>query len=279
MLPAIMTMCTLITSEFRRSKVSGFSLCFIAAVLLIAANSALGHPDLIQQIKALDEQLATDPENVELLCKRGDLHRRHEDFKSAERDFKLARAADPDHAAIDFLEAELLLDMGQPEPAEKMLSRYLSLLPGHGYAWVLRGKAYIRLGKPASAAQDFASAIRVSPRPSPEVYRLQIMSLAAGGSDHIDETLKAVDTGLDRFPYEVNLLGIGVDIALAANRVEHARKYLANLPGKLDALPQWAARINTAECQENADPDRDSVCLEEARGRLDMQIRQFMSET
>ena len=127
--------------------------------LILQASMALGHPDLVLQIEALDKQIASDPENAELLCKRGDLHRRHQDFEAAANDFRAARATEPNYAPIDFLEGELMLDVGKPELAEHLLSRYLVTRPGHAFAWVLRGKAFIRLGKPEMAANDFTTAI------------------------------------------------------------------------------------------------------------------------
>jgi tetratricopeptide (TPR) repeat protein len=203
---------------------------------------------------------------------------RHEDYESAARDFESARGVDPNYPLIDFLEAKLMLDTGEPGPAEKMLSRYLSLNPGHGSAWVLRGRAFIMMGKPDEAAKDFTSAIAISQRPSPEVYRLQILSLAARGSDHSVETLSAVNIGLERFPYEVSLLGLGVDIALSENQVEIARGYLEGLPEKLYSLPQWEIRAAAVECLAAEESIERSKCLGEAKLRLEHQIQQFMGQ-
>ncbi len=114
-----------------------------AFALLLAGNSALGHPDLILQIEALDKQIASDPENAELLGKRGDLHRRHQGFEVAADDFRAARAAEPNYALVDFLEAKLMLDVGKPDLAERLLSRYLVTHPEHAFGrlriWMVNG--------------------------------------------------------------------------------------------------------------------------------------------
>lgn len=251
----------------------------LVLVVLLSISTSFAHPDLILQIEALGEQLSVDPDNTELLVKRGDLYRRHEDFENAARDFEAARAADPNYPATDLLEARLLLDIGQPEPAGKMLSRYLSLRPGHAFAWVLRGRANVRLGQFENAYNDFTTAIAISEKPSPEIYRLQILSLAAQGDDHPGRTLEAVKDGLNRFPYEMSLRGLGVDIALAHDRPETAKELIIEIPEGVRKLPQWSERIETTGCLENSDTQIREACLNDAQLRLKKQFEQFLSGT
>ncbi|HKJ16129.1 MAG TPA: tetratricopeptide repeat protein [Xanthomonadales bacterium] len=248
-------------------------------MLLLACNTAFTHPDLVLQIEALDQQLVADPENVELLCKRGDLYRRHKEFDQAAKDFERARFINPGLPLVDFLEAKLLLDTRDPQAAAELLTRYLSLRPAHSFAWVLRGKAHIRMGEAGAGAADFSSAISSSPRPSPELYRLQLLSLAAQGTEKEYETLAATTAALEVFPYEPRLLGLGVDIALSYRNLDAASEYLSQLPEQLRTLPQWAERIQTVQCLDTEGSDLAPLCLEQASARLQEQIEVFLEQT
>ena len=251
----------------------------ILAAALVTWGPAFTHTDLLLQIEQLDSQIALDPHNAELLAWRGDLYRRHQDYSRAADDFRAARAADPDYALLDFLESRLLLETGKPGEASRYIARYLALDPGNASAWVLSGRAHISLGLAEQAAHDFSRAIYNSDSPTPELYRLLILSLAAQGDEGASAALQSVDEGLERFAGEVNLLGLGTDIALANARLADAVRYIENLPDRLQRLPQWQARLDRANCmQEGDEPDR-STCLDSARAELARQIEAFLGES
>lgn len=259
------------------SRASVFQVLIVAA-LLLAAPVLFAHPDLLLQIERLDGEIAADPHNAELLASRGDLYRRHQDYAAAQEDFSAARAADPDYALLDFLEARLMLDTGRPQQARLRLDAYLPAHPGHAAAWMLRGQAWLGLGMPAPAAGDFSGAIGAAEKPSPELYRLLVLSLAAQGSDRAEAALDAVNDGLDQFPIEVSLLGLGVDIALGADRAGEAEHYFEQLPAALHALPQWKARRRLADCVGQSENPQSSACLLNARQHLADQVSGFLAD-
>ena len=75
---------------------------------------------------------------------------------------------------------------------------------------MLRGQACIKLGEPARAAGYFEQAIITSEKPSPALFRPQVLALLASGEGAGDAAIKVVNTGLDHFGMEINLLGLGV---------------------------------------------------------------------
>ena len=252
----------------------------LAALIFLAALPASGfcHPDLTAQIELLDETVQAGEVNAELLMKRGDLYRRHQDFPASARDFEAARELSPDNSLIDFYQGRLQLESGHPGKAEHHLALYLESNPRHAKAWMLRGEANIQLGMPKAAAEYFDQAIQTAESPSPGLYRLLILSRLAMGESAWGAAADATDTGLARFGAEVTLLGLGTDIALARNQPMHARRYLARLPLALQNMPQWDSRIRSTDCATLAKGQEQALCLQLARENLGNQVQVFLTD-
>lgn len=234
-----------------------------------------GHPDLLLQIERLDEQIKTGPANAELYLQRGDLYRRHGDFERAAGDFAAARQLDPGHPLLDFYEGWLMLDGGDPASAEKHLARYLSTTPQHAKAWVLRGRADIQLARPEQAAECFGHAIATSEHPSPDLYRLQILSTLATGESGWEAAALIAASAVERFGTEVTVLGLATDIALAMNQPRLAAGYLDKLPPALNTLPQWSARFGLVDCFDDTADAVDGKCLSRATESIDKRVTIF----
>jgi predicted Zn-dependent protease len=252
-------------------------LVILLAAMAVNAGPAGAHPDLLEQIERLDQQLARESGNAELLVRRADLHRRHEDYAAALRDFAAARAVQPDNHAFDVQEGRLRLETGDPDRADALFSSHLEAHPGHAAAWYLRGQARVAMGQPAPAALDFARAIATSDAPTPVLYRQQASALVAAGEDHWQAARDALDSGLLRHPVEVSLLGLATDIALAQAELARARDYMARLPKGLEVLPQWRARFELAACGK-AGGSETAGCASAARAQLAAQVAAWLRE-
>lgn len=247
----------------------GFALLFAGFLALEAA----AHPDLEAQIETLTAELEMRPRDAELLLRRGDLHRRHEDHDSARRDFAAAREADPGHPWLDLYAGRLDLEAGDAQSAVKLLGRYLESKPDHALAWRLHGEALCTLGQFEDAANSFSGAIEHSPAPSPDLFRLQALSwLALGEPGHLPAS-EVVDAGLAHFGTEVTLLGLGVDLALADGLADRARALFDTAPDGLLKLPDWTVRGELLECLHAT-----GACESRARARLEQVIADFRAE-
>ena len=255
------------------------SLIAVAALIFLSVLplSAFSHAELVLQIESLDTQIIADPGNAGLLIKRGDLNRLHEDYPAAAQDFAAARKSGPDNTLVDFYEGRLLFDQGDAAGAELLLGKYLLNHPEHAKAWALRGEVNIRLQQPKSAAEYFSQAIEQTGSPSPSLYRLQILALASTDKNKWQEAIQVAEAGLQHFGLEVTLLGLAIDIALADNQADKARQYLESLPQALRALPQWASRIQTADCMTLAAPEVSAACLRLANDQLATEVNAFMA--
>ncbi len=240
------------------------------AGLCLLSVSVWAHPDLLAQIEALDARLQQQPEDAELLMRRGDLYRRHEDYAAARRDFAAARQAQPELPLLDFYQGRLALETGEASLASSLLNRYLASQPQHAGAWVLLAEAEWAQQQPVVAAGHYQQAITRSPTPTPALYRQWSLALAAAGPAHWTAAGAAAAQGLERFPADVSLLGLATDIALASGLASQAADLIAQLPGPLRKLQQWQARAQLQNCMAAPQPTGapDQACLQQAKERL-----------
>lgn len=245
----------------------------VGASLLIGASAVWAHPDVVIQINALTEQLEQAPDNSELLLKRGDLYRRHQDYTAAASDFDRVAEIAPDDVLLNFYQGRLKQETGHPEQADVLLDRYLERSPDHAKAWKLHGEVKLSLDDSDQAAIYFNQAISLSSSPSPELYRLWVMALVSAGDNNWQDAMKGVDEGLELYGLEISLLGLGTDIALASGQSKRAKELINRLPPKLLALPQWKERLEMLNCLLDSP---EPACQAIARKRLLQQSDIFM---
>lgn len=188
------------------------------------------------------------PDNTELLLKRGDLHRRHGDWNAGKRDFEKVRELQPDHPRVDWFEGRLLVAAGEYRQGDVLLTRFLVNTPNHSGAHQIRAVAREHLDQPLKAADDYRAAINSSERPSPSLYRSLVLTYVSAGVGYTDAAISAVDEGLGLFPFEVSLLGLGTDLSLSRSDVQMAAEYMAGVQPGLLKLPQWKFRLALQSC-------------------------------
>lgn len=224
--------------------------CVLLAGLLMSGQLA-AHPDLLLQIDSLTLQIELDRgSNPELYLKRGDLYRRHGQWENASLEFHQVRSLDPGHALIDWFEGRMRVEAGQWHDGKTLLSRFLAAHPGHAGAHRFRAAAWWKLGDPAAAAGDYEQAISNSERPSPSLYRSLVITQFASGADYYPAAVATVDAALHRFPVELSLLGLAVDLALERPDTGAATVYMSWLPARLAGLNQWQFRAALLACLE-----------------------------
>ena len=238
---------------FIQSGANGYGLVFKATMffllLVVVPLKAVAHPDLILQIEELSEQLEQQPDNVNLLLKRGDLYRRHQSWDLAHLDFKQVREIQPENRTVDWFEGRLDVESGQPAEGIQYLDRFLSLNPGHSIALQNRAQGYLLVHQPLLAAQDFAMVIQVSDRPAPSLFSANALAFVAAGSDNWSAAMEVVQNGLVLFPSEIMLTSIGTDISLARSDTENAEEFINRLPASIQDLQQWQIRKVLLGCQ------------------------------
>jgi len=77
-----------------------------------------------------------------------------------------------------------------------------------------------------------------------------VITQFANGADHHPAAAATVAAALQRFPGEVSLLGLAVDLAFERTDTRAATIYLSQLPARLTALIQWQFRAVLLVCLE-----------------------------
>ena len=220
------------------------------AVLLALPTVVFAHPELQEQIDLVSAQIEADAGNADLYLKRGNLHRRHQDWEAAYLDFDQARDLDPALTDVDWLKGRTLVDVGRYQEGERLLNGYLETVPDNASALQTRARARSSLGRHLEAAADYGSAIKHAEQPSPGLFDFQAQELAAAGPENFPKAAAVTTAGLARFPGEVTLLGLRTDFALAAGEAAVARRQFDQLKPGLETLPQWEFRLALTECLE-----------------------------
>lgn len=215
---------------------------------LLTSTMLVGHADLDLQIENISLQILQAPANSDLYLKRGDLFRRHREWLKSRQDFEKVRELKPDEPQVDWYEGRLAVDAERWAEGDKLLSRFLESHEKHSSAYHTRAWARWQLTMPEASAQDYASAISYSERPAPALYRSLVITQYASGEEYRAEAAVTVDAGLQKFPGEPSLLGLGVDLALANAETDQASGYLGTLSPGLLRLPQWTFRKAVLSC-------------------------------
>lgn len=120
---------------------------------------------MLQKEKALadiERALEIAPDNEVLLVLRGDLYALDKDYDSALDLFLRAQNLNPNWAPSYIDRGSVLLDKKEFQPALEELSKGIALPPQIPLSYVIRSKAYFRLGNLEAAHQDQNLAVKLS---------------------------------------------------------------------------------------------------------------------
>lgn len=237
---------------------------FFSAVL--ASPAARPHTDLLLQIEqaTADIEMVPTP-SADLFIQRGELYRRHESWAAALADFATARDIQPGRGDLDWFEGRVHIEAGAYERGIGLVSRFIARNEPHASAYRYRALALARMGDREAAARDYAAAISVSEAPSPALYRALVVEQIAAGLD--GEAWISIDEGLSRFPVEVSLLGLGVDLAVREGAADRALTFLERVPEPVRALPQWRLRSCLIACVGNKEHGGSDLSMAPAQAR------------
>jgi predicted Zn-dependent protease len=194
---------------------------------LFLSPLAGAHEDILRQIRMLEPQIASSPQNADLLLKRANLFRRHQEWERALSDLDRAAAAGADRGTISLARAQTELERKRPGAAIEALdlANWNDSLPPA--AQLIRARANAALGRHAEADRDFAGALERLADARPDYYLEWAGAVAASGEAALPSAISLLDAGLVRFPGAVTLQERAVDherrlrrFAEAVQRVE-----------------------------------------------------------
>jgi choline-sulfatase len=129
---------------------------------VVKARALIGLGRLDDATLFVEERLATNPNDADLLGLRGDIFAHEGDIETAEEYFRMAVAEDALHAPSRFLLAELLKRNGRGAEAVAVLEDLLRIQPGNPRALAAIGD--IKIQDSESAVAYLEEAVRLDPK-------------------------------------------------------------------------------------------------------------------
>jgi predicted Zn-dependent protease len=218
-------------------------------IAVLAAGSqfvppAFAHMEVHEQIRAMDRMIEAQPNDPKLYLRRGELHRIHQDWALAKKDYLKARKLEPDLAAVDFCMGRMKLEAGKPAEAKRYLDRFLRRLPNDPKGRQVRGETLVELGQPLAAAEDFTVALdnAVQGTPRPEIYIARARALVSAGPEYLDRALSGLDEGLQTIGWPVTLDLYALELEIKAKRFDDALSRLDRLAANSTRKEPWLMR-------------------------------------
>jgi tetratricopeptide (TPR) repeat protein len=188
-------------------KLSLLALAVAGLLLLPLATSA--HPGIEIQLARLAALIEQEPTNVDYLLQRAELHRLHEDYESALKDLAIAAKLKPDSPGLALARARVFSDLGRTQEALESIETVLTGERNHPEALLLRARCLGRLNRAGEAVVDYNAALRLIPKPAPDLFLERARTQASLG--RFDDAVSGLDEGLTRLGDLVTLQLAGIE--------------------------------------------------------------------
>jgi tetratricopeptide (TPR) repeat protein len=214
-----------------------FLIIFIGALLIHGAASA--HGSLHWRIESLTDQVEKDPGNIELLLKRGELYRQHQEWQSALDNLSQALQRDPENSKINFFIGRVLYQGGKPSAAIPHLRRFVRSDPDHSNALLYTARSLAALEMPEDASKMYRRAIANAPVKTPDHYLEWSDAHFANNASRLEGAIAILDDGIAQLGPVVSMVQRAIDLEWTAGDLDGAMRYLDMLPSDLASTPRW----------------------------------------
>jgi tetratricopeptide (TPR) repeat protein len=191
--------------------------CLFSLVMhpMVCVEMVAAHPGLDPDIDEITHELEKNPQNVDLLIKRGQLYRSNGELTDSLNDLDRAEELAPDNRRIILERGFTLSAMGRDRDAEVALDQYLEQASGMTRLDALAERAHIhaRTGQADLAIADFTSAISMHPA--------MALYLARG---ELQESLGRLEEAASGYREGLSQLGNSILLKNGLIRVETTRK-------------------------------------------------------
>jgi predicted Zn-dependent protease len=220
----------------RRGLVVGL----VSLAVALAVTPARGHVGLDELQHAVDEEVARRPDDPQSHLAASRMHEERHEWHAAlaALDDAAARGADPDVVAM--IRSRIFLAAGWPRMAKRELDGLLRRRPDAYAAYLVRGRAWAKLGNLHRAQADLGEAIAHLPQPTPEqvIERRDVLVAAS----RTEDAIRALDDGMARIGRVATLQLAAIDLEVDRQRYDAALARLDELLAKNPTNPLWVAR-------------------------------------
>ena len=206
------------------------------------ARPAVGfaHGLLHDQIAAMNAEIEKQPANPELLLRRAELRRLHEEWDEAAHDIAAARDAGAAAGAVAFARARVNAGRMDWEAAARELPAVVKELPENVEGWRLAGAVQTARGQHAAAVAAWREAVAKADPARPDDCVFLARALHANGAN--DEAIAALDVGIRRIGELAVLIEEAAGIEEDSRRWDAALDRIARLVAISPNPARWLAR-------------------------------------
>jgi tetratricopeptide (TPR) repeat protein len=207
---------------------------------------ATAHPGFDPEIAELTEDLAKDPDSVELLVRRGQVYRSYGKFSESLQDLEQAWLLDPENRIVALQRGLTLSAMGRNKDAEDALDYFLQEEVGQKRAFALAERAAIRArtGRPQLAIEDYTAVLAI--QQTGELYLLRGKLQESLG--RLEEAAIGYQVGIAELGDSVLLKKALIEIRIAQGKFDQALvlidEQVTRAQVKIPWLLQRAAVLN-----------------------------------
>ena len=187
----------------------------------------------------MNASLATDPNQVTLLLKRADIHRRYQHFEEALDDLRKAKSLSPNHDQIGFLLGRTLADKGDFRAAEIELHHFLVSSRSSIQAQVELARVLHAQQKYLASADAYDQVIALQKPPLPEHYLSRAEALLEAGVPHLDKALAGIEEGMVELGPLIVLQRVAIDINLRQGNLEVALNRVDQVLQNIQRKESW----------------------------------------
>ncbi len=224
----------------------GIGLLLFSFVLLFSPQCALSHPDLELQIEAVTVQIEANPGDLSLYLTRGELYRRHCDYKAALHDFEKLSHIDTDEDIVEFLIGRTLQESGEPEKAITTLKKFLNRNPLHSFALLVYARSLSSLNRVDEASDCFKLSIKNAPVKAPDLYIEWSGVFLKTDNERLENALNVLREGITQLGPVISLVDHAVSLQQRLGDFTGAIHHIEMLPVQIQAAPMWLTK--RADC-------------------------------
>ncbi|TAL06174.1 MAG: tetratricopeptide repeat protein [Verrucomicrobia bacterium] len=201
----------------------------LGALIWLGARvpSALAHPGVDEQIARLTALIEKSPADAELRLQRAEQFRLHAEFTNALAEVAVAAKLKPGWPAPALTRARIFSDSARWPEALAAAESFLAATPSHPEALILRARSLARLQRATEAVADYSGALKLIPKPAPDLFLERARTQAALG--RFADAVAGLDEGQAR-------LGELVSLQLPAIEYERAQTKFAAALARVDRL-------------------------------------------
>ena len=215
----------------------------IVGLLFVATSSVVfAHGDLHEQIVAISQRIKAEPGNAQLIFRRAELYREHEQWSEAAADYDRAGILAPGLEAVNLGRGKLYLATGKLDAARAQLDLVLKARPSHVDALATRAQVLQSMGEPLAAAVDYAQAITLAAAPEPDLYLGRARALSDANPAQVEEALRCLDAGIARLGKLPTLFLAAIDLEIDHGRFDAALARLDDFRDGQTRQEAWLER-------------------------------------